>query len=78
MLDSDEKRSYHRMRVDCPASFRLADERTPGGAIVKNLSGGGGSKAACAVRELQVSAPPPHPTPRARPGAPPCCGPSAS
>lgn len=41
MLDYDEKRSYHRMRVDCPASFRLADERTPGGAIVKNLSGGG-------------------------------------
>ena len=41
MLDYDEKRSYPRMQVDCPASFRLASERTPGGAIVKNLSGGG-------------------------------------
>jgi hypothetical protein len=29
------------MKVDCPASFRLAGERVPGGAIVKNLSGGG-------------------------------------
>jgi hypothetical protein len=40
MQDYEEKRNYPRMTIDCPASFELVGAGT-GGAIVKNLSGGG-------------------------------------
>lgn len=40
MQDYDEKRSYPRMEIDCPASFEIVGQGT-GGAVVKNLSGGG-------------------------------------
>lgn len=40
MQDYDEKRVYPRMKIDCPASFEIVGEGV-GGAIVKNLSGGG-------------------------------------
>ena len=40
MQDYDEKRSYPRMKIDCPASFEVVGS-SGGGAIVKNLSGGG-------------------------------------
>lgn len=40
MLDYQEKRNYPRMEVDCPARFELVGG-PGGGAIVKNLSGGG-------------------------------------
>jgi hypothetical protein len=40
MQDYDEKRSYPRMNIECPASFEIVGETT-GGAVVKNLSGGG-------------------------------------
>ena len=40
MQDYEEKRSYPRMAIECPASFEIVDG-AGGGAIVKNLSGGG-------------------------------------
>ncbi|MCB1787140.1 MAG: PilZ domain-containing protein [Chromatiaceae bacterium] len=40
MQDYREKRNYPRMTIDCPARFQLVDGQG-GGAIVKNLSGGG-------------------------------------
>ena len=40
MQDYDEKRSYPRMAINCPASFEVIGG-DGGGAIVKNLSGGG-------------------------------------
>jgi hypothetical protein len=40
MQDYDEKRNYPRMEIECPASFEVVGAGT-GGAIVKNLSGGG-------------------------------------
>ena len=40
MQDYDEKRNYPRMAIECPASFQIIDGGG-GGAIVKNLSGGG-------------------------------------
>ena len=40
MLEYREKRNYPRMEIECPASFRIVDGEG-GGAIVKNLSGGG-------------------------------------
>lgn len=40
MLDYREKRNYPRMAIDCPARFELVGGDA-GGAIVKNLSGGG-------------------------------------
>ncbi|MCB1791080.1 MAG: PilZ domain-containing protein [Gammaproteobacteria bacterium] len=40
MLDYSEKRNYPRMEIECPASFQVVDG-DGGGAIVKNLSGGG-------------------------------------
>lgn len=40
MQDYDEKRGYPRMDIECPASFEIVDQ-DGGGAIVKNLSGGG-------------------------------------
>jgi hypothetical protein len=40
MQDYDEKRNYPRMEIDCPASLEIVGEGT-GGAVVKNLSGGG-------------------------------------
>ena len=40
MQDYDEKRNYPRMAIECPASFQIVDGKG-GGAIVKNLSGGG-------------------------------------
>lgn len=40
MQDFSEKRNYPRMTVDCPASF-VVRGGAGGGAIVKNLSGGG-------------------------------------
>lgn len=40
MQDYSEKRNYPRMEIDCPASFKLTGQKA-GGAIVKNLSGGG-------------------------------------
>jgi hypothetical protein len=40
MQDYNEKRNYPRMAIDCPANFKVVDG-SGGGAIVKNLSGGG-------------------------------------
>jgi hypothetical protein len=40
MQEYDEKRGYPRMAIECPASFEIVGEEG-GGAIVKNLSGGG-------------------------------------
>lgn len=40
MQDYREKRNYPRMDIECPASFQIVDG-DGGGAIVKNLSGGG-------------------------------------
>lgn len=40
MQDSRERRAYTRNDIDCPAQFRIVDG-DGGGAIVKNLSGGG-------------------------------------
>jgi hypothetical protein len=40
MQDFSEKRNYPRMQIECPASFQIVDG-AGGGAIVKNLSGGG-------------------------------------
>lgn len=40
MQDYDEKRDYPRMEIDCPANFKIVGGEG-GGAIVKNLSGGG-------------------------------------
>ena len=40
MQDYNEKRNYPRMAIECPASFQVVDGEG-GGAIVKNLSGGG-------------------------------------
>ena len=40
MQDYREKRNYPRMDIECPASFELVNG-DGGGAIVKNLSGGG-------------------------------------
>ena len=40
MQDYDEKRNYPRMAIGCPASFQIVGGEG-GGAIVKNLSGGG-------------------------------------
>jgi hypothetical protein len=40
MLDYREKRNYPRMDIECPASFEVVGGEA-GGAIVKNLSGGG-------------------------------------
>ena len=41
MLDYSEKRSFHRMAMDCPARIRLHGNDQAKGAIVKDLSGGG-------------------------------------
>ena len=40
MQDYNEKRNYPRMAIECPASFQIIGG-DGGGAIVKNLSGGG-------------------------------------
>ena len=40
MLDYSEKRNYPRMEIECPATFHVIGGEG-GGAIVKNLSGGG-------------------------------------
>lgn len=40
MQDYREKRNYPRMDIECPASFHVVGGEG-GGAIVKNLSGGG-------------------------------------
>ncbi len=40
MQDYQEKRNYPRMAIECPASFQVVGGEG-GGAIVKNLSGGG-------------------------------------
>ena len=40
MQEFREKRNYPRMTIECPASFQVVDGEG-GGAIVKNLSGGG-------------------------------------
>ncbi len=40
MHEYDEKRGYPRIHIECPARFEVVGQRT-GGAIVKNLSGGG-------------------------------------
>lgn len=41
MLDMAEKRYFHRLEVECPASIVLQGQAGHAGAIVKNLSGGG-------------------------------------
>lgn len=41
MLEDDNRRSFARMNIDCPASVRIGREGYAEGAIVKNLSGGG-------------------------------------
>jgi len=41
MLDTNEKRNFPRMNLDCPASFSVTGDSGRSGAIVKNLSGGG-------------------------------------
>jgi len=38
--DYSDKRNYPRMQVECPARFKIAGG-DGGGAVVKNLSGGG-------------------------------------
>jgi hypothetical protein len=40
MQDYREKRDFPRMDIDCPARIEISGEAA-GGAIVKNLSGGG-------------------------------------
>ena len=40
MQGGDEKRNYPRMGIECPARFTVVGGEA-GGAIVKNLSGGG-------------------------------------
>jgi hypothetical protein len=40
MQEYREKRNYPRITIDCPASFQIIGGEG-GGAIVKNLSGGG-------------------------------------
>jgi hypothetical protein len=40
MQNYNEKRGYPRMNIECPASFDIVGEGA-GGAVVKNLSGGG-------------------------------------
>lgn len=40
MQDYNEKRNYPRMTIECPASFTIVGAGA-GGAIVRNLSGGG-------------------------------------
>lgn len=40
MQNYHEKRNYPRMEIECPASIEVVGAGT-GGAIVKNLSGGG-------------------------------------
>ena len=40
MQDYQEKRNYPRMQIECPASFHVIGGEG-GGAIVRNLSGGG-------------------------------------
>lgn len=40
MQNYNEKRGYPRMDIECPASFEIVGQGS-GGAIVKNLSGGG-------------------------------------
>lgn len=41
MLDDDNRRSFARINIDCPASVRIGADGKTRGAIVKNLSGGG-------------------------------------
>lgn len=41
MIGEDNRRSYARMAIDCPASVRIGQDGLTEGAIVKNLSGGG-------------------------------------
>ncbi|MGB5201099.1 MAG: PilZ domain-containing protein [Sedimenticolaceae bacterium] len=40
MQGADEKRNYPRMGIECPARFTVVGGED-GGAVVKNLSGGG-------------------------------------
>ena len=40
MQDYSEKRNYPRMRIECPASYKIAGG-DGGGAVVRDLSGGG-------------------------------------
>ena len=64
MLDTQEKRDFPRMELDCPASFS-SGSGTQNGAIVKNLSGGGvlmwieGEVAPGQVLTIEVSPPTP-------------------
>lgn len=41
MLGDDNRRSFARFDIDCPASVRIGHDGQTRGAIVKNLSGGG-------------------------------------
>ena len=41
MLEDDNRRSYQRIDIDCPASVRIGRDGQARGAIVKNLSGNG-------------------------------------
>jgi len=41
MLELADKRFFHRLEVECPASIVLQGQSEHAGAIVKNLSGGG-------------------------------------
>jgi hypothetical protein len=41
MLGDDNRRSFPRVDIDCPASVRIDNSGYAEGAIVKNLSGGG-------------------------------------
>lgn len=42
MLESNDQRNYHRMKIDCPAKFEAIGGNQPlTGAVVKNLSSGG-------------------------------------
>lgn len=41
MLGEENRRSFPRIHIECPAKVRIGKEGDTKGAIVKNLSGGG-------------------------------------
>ena len=41
MLETNEKRNFSRVAIECPANFTISGEDAIAGAVVKDLSGGG-------------------------------------
>jgi len=41
MLEPNDKRSFARVAIECPANFKISGEDGIAGAVVKDLSGGG-------------------------------------